>query len=114
MKNLSIKIIKNIVFISMIIFCQLVKAEHITIKTANNYPYKNLINRTNVVNVFYINTDDKKKCRVEVVLDQMKWTSVSKEVNQNVVNHELLATCLSKEAAEQILVQTYLQFGRGL
>ena len=114
MKNLSIKLIKNIVFISIVIFCQLAKAEHITIETANNYPYKNLINRTDVVNVFYITNDENKKCRVEILLDQMKWTSVAKEVNQEVVNHDILATCLSRETAEQILVQTYLQFGRGL
>ena len=114
MKNTSIKLIKNIVFISIIIFCQLAKAEHITVEKAKNYPYKNLINRTDVIKVFYITNDEKQQCKVEVVLDQMKWISVAKEVNHDVVNNELLATCLSRETAEQILVQTYLQFGRGL
>ena len=114
MNNISIKFIKNIVFISITIFCQLAKAEHITVESANNYPYKNLVNRTDVVNVFYIINDEKQKCRVEVVLGQMKWTSEEKEIHQDVFNHDILATCLSKETAEQILVQTYLQFGRGL
>jgi len=114
MKNISIKLIKNIVFISVVIFCQLAKAEHVTVATAHNYPYKNLIDRTDVIKVFYIKDDEKKKCKVEVVLDQMKWTSAAKDVHQDAVSHDILASCLSKEAAEQILVQSYLQFGRGL
>lgn len=114
MNNRSIKLIKNIALISIIVFCQLAKAEHITIEAANNYPYKNLINRTDVVNVFYITDDEKQQCRVEVILNQMKWTSVAKKIKKDVYNNDILSTCLSREAAEHILVQTYLQFGRGL
>jgi hypothetical protein len=51
---------------------------------------------------------------VVLVLGGMKWVSVEKKINKELINNELLSNCLSKETAEQILLQTYLQFGRGL
>jgi len=114
MKKTLMKFIKNTAVISTLIFCQLANAEHIIVDMANNYPYKNLISRTDAVKVFYITNDGNRHCRVEVVLDKMKWTSADKEISKEAFNHEVLSNCLSREAAEQILFQTFLQFGRGL
>tara|TARA_R110001592_G_scaffold183834_2_gene427572 strand:+ start:86 stop:430 length:345 start_codon:yes stop_codon:yes gene_type:complete len=114
MKEQTIKLIKIIVFLNAILFCSLSNAESIKVFSASNYPYKNLINRAHDVNVFYITNDESFSCRVEVVLGGMKWVSVEKIINKDFHNSDFLPNCLSRETAEQILLQTFLQFGRGL
>ena len=114
MKEKTVKPIKIIALLSAILFCNLSNAESITIFSASNYPYKNLINRTYDVKIFYIKNDESLSCRVEVVLGGMKWVSVEKKINKEFLNSDLLPNCLSRETAEQILLQTFLQFGRGL
>ncbi len=114
MKYTSTQLIKNISFIILFIYCNLAFADQITIDTANNYPYKNLINRTNIVKVFYIENDGGYKCRVEVLLNNIKWTTVEKEVHKDIFNNDILSHCLPREKAEKILFQTFVQFGQGL
>jgi len=114
MKKISTKSLKYVAIISSLIFVQLAVAEKTTINTANTYPYKNLINRSDTVNIFYIKKNESSRCRVEVVLKNMKWTSVEKEVSKETFNDNILSNCLSKETAEEILHQTFLQFGQGL
>ncbi|MEW6998912.1 hypothetical protein AADZ86_14605 [Colwelliaceae bacterium BS250] len=114
MNEILTKLLNGMVFVSLLAFCNIAAAESITVHTANNYPYDNLINRTHQVKVFYTNSDKKMSCRVEVVLDEMKWTSAEMKINQKFSNNDLLSNCLSREAAEQILFQTFVQFGRGL
>jgi hypothetical protein len=114
MNKTSLQRLINISFISLVIFSKLALADQITIDAAKNYPYKNLIKRTDVVNVFYTTKGGQHKCRVEVALKNMKWASVEKVVNKNVLNDNILSNCLSREQAEKILFQTFIQFGRGL
>lgn len=95
-------------------FCHLANAEQITISTADNYPYKNLVNRTNAINIFYTTDNGNHRCRVEITLKKMKWLSPEKQVNKEAFNDDILSNCLSKETAEKILHQTFLQFGQGL
>jgi len=98
----------------MLLFCNSTFAEQLTVDTALNYPYKNLINRTDDVKIFYTTNNDNLTCRVEIKLDKMKWASVEKKINKTFFYHDPLTNCLSKESAEQILLQSFLQFGRGL
>jgi hypothetical protein len=44
----------------------------------------------------------------------MKWVSVEEMLKKNVVNEHILYNCLSKQQAEKILFQTFIQFERGL
>lgn len=116
MKEKIVKLINILVFLNIMLFCNLSNAESITVSSSSNHLYKNIIDRTHAVKVFYIENDESLSCRVEVVLvlGGMKWVSVEKKINKELINNELLSNCLSKETAEQILLQTYLQFGRGL
>jgi len=114
MTTTSIQLIKYTAILSSLIFVQLAAAEKTTINTAKTYPYKNLINRSDAVNVFYITKNESSRCRVEVVLKEMKWTSVEKQVSKEKFNDNILSNCLSKDTAEEILHQTFLQFGQGL
>lgn len=57
--------------ISVLLICNIVNAEEVMVSSANNYPYKNLINRTDVVKIFYTTFDGEQRCRVEVKLDEM-------------------------------------------
>lgn len=114
MKKILLEQLKIIAFASFLLVSNLAGAENITVHTASSYPYENLINRSHNVKVFYTTNDENISCRVEVVLDSMTWTSAEKEINKEFFNHDLLSNCLSKEAAEQILFQTFLQFGQGL
>ena len=114
MKKTLIHLTNIIALASIFLFVNLANAESITVHTANSYPYENLINRTHQVKVFYITNDENISCRVEVALDGMKWTSVEKNINKELFTPNILSNCLSKEAAEQILFQTFIQFGRGL
>lgn len=114
MKNLLKKSLKNITYASVLLFCNLATAEQVTVNVANNYPYKNLINRTDVVKIFYITDNNSLICRVEVILGNMKWASVEKKISKELFNNDPLSYCLSRESAEKILLQSSLQFGRGL
>jgi hypothetical protein len=114
MKEKLINLLKNSMFISTLLIFNIVNAEEVTVNSANNYPYKNLINRTDVIKIFYTTFDGEQSCRVEVELDEMKWISVEKAINKDVFSKDKLSNCLSRETAEQILLQTFLQFGRGL
>jgi len=114
MRKTSIQFLKYLAITSSLIIVQLAAAEKTTINTANTYPYKNLINRSDTVNIFYIQKNESSRCKVEVVLKNMKWTSAEKEVSKETFNDNILSHCLSKETAEQILHQTFLQFGQGL
>lgn len=114
MNKTSLQLLKNISLISIIIFFNLALADQITIDAAKNYPYKNLIKRADVVNIFYTTKDGQHKCRVEVALKNMKWASVEKLVSKNSINDNILPNCLSREQAEKILFQTFIQFGQGL
>ena len=116
MKDKRVKLLIIIVFINITLFYTLSNAESITVFSSSNHLYKNIIDRTHAVKVFYMEKDESLSCRVEVdlVLGGMKWVSVEKNISKEFINSELLSNCLSRETAEQILLQTYLQFGRGL
>ncbi|WNC71736.1 hypothetical protein RGQ13_16690 [Thalassotalea psychrophila] len=114
MKNILTKSFKNIALISIYLFCNLAIAEQITIDAANNYPYKDLINRTSDVKIIYITNNESFSCKVEVVLDKMKWVSTEKKISKEFFNNDPLSNCLSSEKAKQILFQTFLEFGQGL
>jgi hypothetical protein len=110
----SMQLLKYIVITSILIVCNLACAEGLTVAEAKSYPYRNLIDRTDSVKIFYTTNDGEQSCRVEVALDKMKWISVKAVVKQDVFSEDKLSNCLSRGAAEQILFQTFLQFGRGL
>ncbi|WOH37264.1 hypothetical protein RI844_18175 [Thalassotalea fonticola] len=114
MTNATINIFKNIALISIFLFLNLANAEHITVDTANKYPYNDLINRTDDVKVFYTNNDEKFSCKVEIVLDKMKWVSTEKKISKEFFYNDPLSNCLSRDKAKQILFQTFLEFGQGL
>lgn len=114
MKEKSIKLLKSILITSFLMICNLASAEDITVNSANNYPYKNLVERTDVIKVFYTTNGGEQRCRVEVILKKMKWISSENKIDENVFNKNKLSNCLSREKAQQILLQTFLQFGRGL
>ena len=114
MKNTLTELFNNIPLASILLFCSVANADHITISTANNYPYKNLINRTDNINISYITNDENTRCKVEILLGKIKWISTENIINKEFFNDNILSNCLSRETAEQILFQTYIQFGRGL
>jgi hypothetical protein len=91
-----------------------VSAEKIQVDSAKDYPYKDLINRANIVNVFYIKKNNVISCRVEIVLEKTKFTTVEIKLNKALYMNDVLSNCLSKETAQQLLLQSFLQFGRGL
>jgi hypothetical protein len=114
MKNISLKVFKNMCLINIFLFCNLANAEHLTADRADNYPYKNLINRTDSVKVFYIMNSGSFSCKVEVVLDNMMWISPGKRISKELFYNDPLSNCLSREKAKHILSQTFLEFGQGL
>lgn len=114
MKNTLIKSFKNIALMGIFLFSNLASAEHITIDTANNYPYKDLINRTSDIKIIYSTNSESFSCKVEVVLDKMKWVSTEKNISKEIFYNDPLSNCLSSEKAKQILFQTFLEFGQGL
>ncbi|KGJ95234.1 hypothetical protein [Colwellia psychrerythraea] len=114
MKVSTIKFFKNVIIVSLLVFCNLTSANNITVDKVNNYPYKNLINRTDDIKIFYITRDGSQTCNVEIILKNMKWTSIEMEVKKENFNDDILSNCLTKDKAEIILFQTFLQFGQGL
>lgn len=114
MKEKLLKLLKNILITSVLLNSNLAKAADFTVNSANNYPYKNLVERTDAVKVFYTNNGGEQRCRVEVILKSMKWVSAEKKIDEGVFNKNKLSNCLPIKKAEQILLQTFLQFGRGL
>jgi|GEM_PF-4011677 len=114
MKNTLNELVKKMIFVIAVLFCNLASAENITIRSADTYPYNNLLERTDDIKVIYVTDDKNLTCRVEVVLDKMKWTSAANIISKKNDNDNLLANCLPEEKAEQILLQTFLQFGQGL
>lgn len=108
------KTLISIVCTWVLFFCDIAIAEQMKVQFASHYPYKNLIERTDDINVFYTIENDNLTCKVEVKLDNMKWESVNKEISKTIFNHDPFTHCLSRESAEQILFQSLLQFGRGL
>lgn len=114
MKLVTTYRLKNMIIIITFVFCNLAVAGKIQVDSANEYPYKDLINRAKIVNVFYIKKDGEISCRVEVVLDKIKLTTVEMKINKALFMNDVLSNCLSKETAKEMLLQTFLQFGRGL
>jgi hypothetical protein len=114
MKLIINYLLKNMIIIILCTFCNLAVADKIQVNSAHEYPYKDLINRAKLVNVFYIKNDDEISCRVEVVLDKIKLTTVEMKINKVLYMNDVLSNCLSKETAKEMLLQTFLQFGRGL
>ncbi len=101
-------------FITTLFLSSIANAQHFTVSNAADYPYKNLVNRTDQVKVFYTTNKQNISCRVEVELDKMTWSSAEKTILSEPSTNELLVNCLSRETAKQILTQTFLQFGQGL
>jgi len=91
-----------------------VSAEKIQVNSAKDYPYKDLINRANIVNVFYIKKNNVISCRVEIVLEKTKFTTVEIKINKALYMNDVLSNCLAKETAKQLLLQSFLQFRQGL
>jgi len=114
MKEKLSKLLKSMLITSFLLSCNLANATIITIHSANNYPYKNLVERTDIIKVFYTTNGGEQRCRVEVISKKMKWTSAEKKVGKYISDKSKLSNCLSIKKAEQILLQTFLQFGRGL
>lgn len=114
MKLVITNLLKIITIITVFLFCNIVSAEKIQVNSAKDYPYKDLINRANIVNVFYIKKNDVISCRVEIVLEKTKFTTVEIKINKALYMNDVLSNCLSKETAKQLLLQSFLQFGQGL
>ena len=114
MKLVITNLLKIITIITVFLFCNIVSAEKIQVDSAKDYPYKDLINRANIVNVFYIKKNNVISCRVEIVLEKTKFTTVEIKLNKALYMNDVLSNCLSKETAQQLLLQSFLQFGRGL
>jgi hypothetical protein len=114
MKLVITNLLKIITIITVFLFCNIVSAEKIQVDSAKDYPYKDLINRANIVNVFYIKKNNVISCRVEIVLEKTKFTTVEIKLNKALYMNDVLSNCLSKETAKQLLLQSFLQFGRGL
>jgi hypothetical protein len=114
MKGISLKIFKTMYLISVFLFCNLANAKHLTVERADSYPYKNLINRTDSIKVFYIMNGGSVSCKVEAVSDNMMWVSPEKTISKELFYNDPLSNCLSQDKARQILSQTFLEFGQGL
>ena len=114
MKLVITNLLKIITIITVFLFCNIVSAEKIQVDSAKDYPYKDLINRANIVNVFYIKKNNVISCRVEIVLEKTKFTTVEIKLNKALYMNDVLSNCLSKETAQQLLLQSFLQFGQGL
>ena len=97
MNKKSMKRLKYMVVISVFIICHLASAEGFTVAGAKNYPYRNLINRTDSVKVFYTTNDGEQSCRVEVFLNKMKWTLWEKPLTK-IISTKIssLIVCLEK------------------
>jgi len=114
MKSLIIKSIISILLLTLLSVSNLVSAEQFTVVKADNYPYKDLINRSDAVKVLYTKNNGIVNCQVEVALDNMKWVSKEKTIDVENIVDDLFCECLPKESAQQLLTHTFVQFGRGL
>ena len=114
MKSTLVYVFKCCMVTSILLFCNIAKSDRGLVPLASDYPYGKLLNRASEVKVFYSVMGGGIKCKVEISRDNIKWTSTFMTINKKNLNHVSLPRCLSREAAEQILIQTFLQFGRGL
>ena len=114
MKKLFAKSALYVFSVATCIFTNIAGAEHITINAANGYPYQNLMNRADEVKVFYITNGGSFTCNVQVTKGKRVWNSIEIKAEKVSFDKEPLVNCLSVEDAEQLLIQTYVQFGIGL
>ena len=75
--------------------------------TSKGYPYKNLLNRSEQVKIFYRQDDRNIHCRVEVAVGNTIVKSVASKVNQQSFEDTPLSSCLSRDQAKQILASTF-------
>lgn len=75
--------------------------------TSKGYPYKNLLNRSKQVKIFYRQGDNNIHCRVEVAVGDTIVKSATSEVNQLSFETTPLSSCLSRDQAKQLLASTF-------
>jgi hypothetical protein len=114
MNNVPVNIFRSLILMTFLLLCNLANAEHFSVGKTGNKHYKNLINRTDSIKVFYTMNNKDFSCKVEVVLNNMKWVSTERKISEELLFNDPLANCLSRDKAKQILVRTFLEFGQGL
>lgn len=75
--------------------------------TSKGYPYKNLLNRSKQVKIFYRQDDNNIHCRVEVAVGDTIVKSATNAVNLQSFEDTPLSSCMSRDQAKQILASTF-------
>ena len=103
-----------LLILSTCILLPTAKANSYIVNNAEQYPYKNLIDRTKEVKIFYSEVDDNIHCYVEVTIKNDKRNSLMNSINKDDFQQKPLTSCLTYAEAKQLLTYSYLQFGQGL
>lgn len=100
-------LLKTLILLSLSSISLMASAELSMVFTEKGYPYKNLVNRTESVKIFYTEKDHEVSCRVEVEVDGTNWKSAKQQVSKQAFSETPLASCLSRDRAKQILAATF-------
>lgn len=82
---------------------------HEKLYSEKGYPYKELIQRSDSVKIFYTEKDALVNCKVEVNNQQDVWTSTAVSITKDSFTEAPLASCLKRNKAKEILASTYIK-----
>lgn len=71
------------------------------------YPYKLLINRTEIVKIIYSESNDNINCKVIINWNDQVVQTPSTQITKEKFNDKPLASCLAREDAKVILARTF-------
>lgn len=83
------------------------KAEQVKIYSAEGYPYKLLINRTNTVKIYYHEDGEAVNCRTEIQWGKAQVKTSAMQVSSKKFASKPLLSCLPREQAKAVLASTF-------
>jgi hypothetical protein len=71
------------------------------------YPYKLLINRTDIIKIIYSESDDNISCKVIISWNEQELQTSLTHITKEQFNKKPLASCLPRKEAKVILARTF-------
>lgn len=75
--------------------------------SAMGYPYKLLINRTDIIKIIYSESDDNISCKVIISWNEQELQTSLTHITKEQFNKKPLANCLPRKEAKVILARTF-------
>ena len=77
------------------------------IYTQKGYPYQGLVDRSEQVTIFYKESINNVRCRVEVSQNGEVWRGVEREISLKKFSNKPLSACLKRGDAKKLLAKTF-------